>query len=575
MLLGDTVMMTAGVRDLKKAFPDYRIRVETNCQEVWENNPYIESYSGYDEAYNIGPAIVTQGSKTNGLHFANAFRVCLEDKLKIKIPQGPLRGDLYLSEAEREPLIDGKYWLIDTGCGPYKTKLWRDEYWQEVVDKLDLNFVQVGVTGERLKGVVDYIGRTSLRDLFRLHFYSEGSLGLASAQMHIAGAFQKPCVTLLGAREPVSFNRYPTHRLIDNIGSLPCARHNACWRCRACDNQEDGISKCMDLIKPSRVICAVNSYYEGGVLEKPKAKVKPRPVLRIVCNAHTWGGAERSVVEIIKMARGYEVELATRKGMCDEFKKNCPPVKLTNKISSPCDALLLYASDMVFDFDKPEFHCFRELKAKRKVMALTYRIGKVGKEKWTTGWDLYLFLSSEMAEKVNGNKKVLPPPVDLDEFFKIEPDYNSMVIARHSSQGDIKYPQNIVDVVKDNPDKKFMFMPAPSFMPDLPNIIKYRENEIPVGKFLSKASCFLYTLPDGYADQGPRVVMEAMAAGLPVITEKRCGMKDRVTDAEGWFDTEIIKTLTPEMLAAKGKAARKRAKTFDKRKWLYACTNPG
>ena len=183
-----------------------------------------------------------------------------------------------------------------------------------------------------------------------------------------------------------------------------------------------------------------------------------------------------------------------------------------------------------------------------------------------------VFPSSPQPEQVDGNKVVLPPPVDLEEFFSIRPPYKStpVTIARHSSQGDSKYPNNIVDIVKDNPDKKFIFMPAPTFMPDLPNVVKCEK--MPVKEFLSKASCFLYTLPENYTDQGPRVVMEAMAAGLPVITEKRCGMKDSVTDKEGWFDVGIIKNLTPQMLAQKGAAARERARTFKKEDWIKEIT---
>ena len=83
-------------------------------------------------------------------------------------------------------------------------------------------------------------------------------------------------------------------------------------------------------------------------------------------------------------------------------------------------------------------------------------------------------------------------------------------------------------------------------------------------------------MPAGYTDQGPRVIVEAMAAGLPAIAENRDGAADRVTDETGWLldshdeAVDLIRGLTPEILATKGAAARTRAlAAFDKWKWYY------
>ena len=47
------------------------------------------------------------------------------------------------------------------------------------------------------------------------------------------------------------------------------------------------------------------------------------------------------------------------------------------------------------------------------------------------------------------NTVILAPPVDLDKFLKIQPDYSGMIrIMRHSSQGDVKYDKGIVEIVK-------------------------------------------------------------------------------------------------------------------------------
>ena len=242
-LLGDTLMMTCGVRDFKKQFPENQIRVNTNYSEIWDNNPHLTEFDTPDTVLDIGPRIVTQGSNSNGLHFCNGYRVCIETKLGISIKQGPLKPEIFLSEAEKnKKVVEGSYWIINIDCGGYRAKQWSNERWQEVVDRLSwITFVQVGLSGDneyRLKGknVIDFVGktqkpRTGLRDLFTLFYHSEGSIGLVSSHMHISAAFEKPCVIVAGAREPVTFEQYSWHRYIQNQGSLKCSRITSCWKC--------------------------------------------------------------------------------------------------------------------------------------------------------------------------------------------------------------------------------------------------------------------------------------------------------------------------------------------------------
>ena len=43
--LGDTVLMTALVRDIHRAYPDkYEIKVDTNWTNVWWNNPHVTKF---------------------------------------------------------------------------------------------------------------------------------------------------------------------------------------------------------------------------------------------------------------------------------------------------------------------------------------------------------------------------------------------------------------------------------------------------------------------------------------------------------------------------------------------------
>jgi len=217
-LLGDRLMFTPLVRDLKKAHPDWRIGVLSAGPEIWLNNPHVDfsiNEANADKIYDVGPGKVTRGSKTNGLHITAAFRCSLEEQLGQVIPQGSSKPDVYLSEAEKaQRMIDGDYWVINCDTGPFTAKRWPLERFAAVVAAMpDLTFVQVGLGKDcrgRLKGsnVIDLIDGTKVRELFSLVYHAHGCISLVSSLMHVAAAFDKPCVVIAGGREPTTFERY-------------------------------------------------------------------------------------------------------------------------------------------------------------------------------------------------------------------------------------------------------------------------------------------------------------------------------------------------------------------------------
>jgi ADP-heptose:LPS heptosyltransferase/glycosyltransferase involved in cell wall biosynthesis len=615
-LLGDRLMFTPAVRDLKAARPHWQIGVVSAGPEVWLNNPHIDpavTEHNCDHLFDIGPGDVTRGSKTNGLHAMQAFFTSLQkhlfgrDLIDVPLAYGVIRADLHLSEAEKNlRAVDGRYWVINCDTGPFTAKRWPEIRFQQLVESLpDLTFVQVGLAKDnriRLKGdnVIDMIDRTKIRELFSLVHHAEGCISLVSSLMHVAGAFEKPCVVVAGGREPDTFERYPNHRFLDTVGALPCCCKTACWHnaLSACKDHDGQHARCQRLIEVDTVRGAVRSYYAGGALEAPPTvTAHRRPVLRFVANAKCLGGAERSVAEIAMMfiEKNWLVEFTSpTANPSPEVLAAMPGVRVTQHVTRPCDVLLLYASDMVFNFDQEKFKVFERIEAKRKVMALTYKIGKTPDTAWAAGWDRYLFLSSSLRDGFLGRTDlpaeqsvVLAPPVDLEPFLAVEPEYAGPVrLVRHSSQGDKKYPEDLAAILRETPEVLYHFKPGPLcgedgspsqllWNCDNAEFYPYDSRSEYVTKFLALGNCFCYLLPGGYTDQGPRVIVEAMAAGLPVIAENRDGAADRVTPQTGWLldshdeASELINSLTREVLEEKGKAARARAKSeFDKWKWF-------
>ena len=60
-------------------------------------------------------------------------------------------------------------------------------------------------------------------------------------------------------------------------------------------------------------------------------------------------------------------------------------------------------------------------------------------------------------------------------------------------------------------------------------------DSMPVTEFLSRGHVYLYRTSNAWRDNYPRVVAEALAAGLPVVTEPRDGTKDRVEHGDTGF----------------------------------------
>lgn len=366
-----------------------------------------------------------------------------------------------------------------------------------------------------------------------------------------------------------------------------------------------------DFVRPMGVIdepfsgeIAIETPFHGEVVSPDGTITKPKS-LRLITTCRGWGGSERSTCFIMRMFRekGWDVTLVPTGNVCDIYRKHIPegvrivPSDLTQEDraytpSEPCDVAVLYTSDYCYQFKSHVIHP----NAKRKVLVLNYRIGQAFDVDWTLGWNLYMFLNHTKEHefiKRYPNEFIphtiaLAPPTDLEPFLKVQPDYSGQIrLIRHSAQGDNKYPKYQNDlhhmIWNVDPTVEFYYLPAPSWCEEDSRIHKFNrvEKAQDVADFLAKGNLFWYHLSPGYQDQGPRVVMEAMAAGLPVIADNAYGMTDRVDEKSGWLINqdnaleeipELIKNISgddgPMGLEMLGNNSRNRAKDlFDP--WLW------
>jgi hypothetical protein len=331
MAPGDIVMLTAAVRDLHACYPgQFLTDARTSCMEIWENNPYLTALREGDPRVEVLDCRYPLINQSNAVpyHCLHGFISFLNERLGLSIKPTVFRGDIHLSPQEKAWFsqihelagADIPFWIVAAG-GKYDItiKWWSSERYQKVIDHFRgrIQFVQIGAQGHyhpKLRGTIDLRGKTSLRELIRLVYHSQGVLCGVTAAMHlaaavetkpleasaIAGSRRRPCVVVAGAREPAHWEAYPDHQFLSTNGTLPCAGEGGCWRGRTvalgdgdkrdrptnlCLNVVDQLPRCMDMITPERVIESIELYFSGATCSYLTARQQKRAQRAMRANA--------------------------------------------------------------------------------------------------------------------------------------------------------------------------------------------------------------------------------------------------------------------------------------------------
>jgi ADP-heptose:LPS heptosyltransferase len=288
---GDVLVMTAAIHSLHKAYPGkFRVAVDTSAQAFFEHSPDVEPLEKareekWEEVQMHYPLI--QECNQRAVHFLEGYVQYLNDNLQVPVRLSVNRPQIWLSNEEKawmnqveEQLgYKGRFWVVNAGRkSDFTCKHWGTENFQRLVDLLrgKIVFVQIGSSEHHhppLKNVLNLVGKTDLRQLVRLFWHADGVVTGVSMPHHLAAALEKPSVTVMGGREPVTWNSYPKCQLLHTVGSLSCCRSGGCWKSRTvalpdnaeqngslCEQPQPGepaLPRCMVMIKPERVAEAV------------------------------------------------------------------------------------------------------------------------------------------------------------------------------------------------------------------------------------------------------------------------------------------------------------------------------
>jgi len=239
---GDVTVFTAAIKALHISQPGaFLTDYHGYHPSLLENNPYIthlEPWEGQEVDTDYGYACMRSGRP---FHFLYGYVENLSKQLGVHIELSDFRGDLYLSDAERElyPGLKPPYIVINAGSkGDITAKQWSNHRFQQVVDALRDRFqiVQIGGASDHhapLTGVVNLIGQTTIRQLIQIVHRSSLVITGNSFAMHLAAAVPgtetnpdrqkiRPCIVLAGQREQRQWFHYPGHTALGTEGRLPC-----------------------------------------------------------------------------------------------------------------------------------------------------------------------------------------------------------------------------------------------------------------------------------------------------------------------------------------------------------------
>lgn len=299
--LGDVLCLSSAVHDLLLENPDAKISVNTPFVEVFrfyrlsgickESGQVTITWDHYRQA--------VEQAKESPQHVTEFFHDVLANLTGLPCSKRTLRPVIHSAANERvNPFAENKYWVVFAGGkSDIPLKLWYGPYFQQVADYLHSCgrlVVQTGRSKDRhyhlrqsIKIFDDNYKPSNIRRLFQIIKYAEGVICPITSGMHIAAAFDKPCVVIGGGREDPWWEAYNSdygafgghysgvpHKYLNTVGTdMPCCRLSGCWNrqfqnieTEGCDNfaktvEFPGqIAHCMLAIDPSSVIAAIDSY---------------------------------------------------------------------------------------------------------------------------------------------------------------------------------------------------------------------------------------------------------------------------------------------------------------------------
>jgi ADP-heptose:LPS heptosyltransferase len=249
--LGDVIMCTPGLRELKRRNPKCHVRFYSKFGLAVQGLPYIDEvlpyedrpspavYMDYSDLIPPRARLIPLMADRLGLRLADEQPDCAVDPHEIA-----RYHDLWQAYPRPHIIVQRR------GSGFTPNKDWPDGYWTTLTARLRKRgtVIEVGAatdpTAAAAENYIDLRGQTTLPQLMAAIGAADLYIGPSSGPMHIAAAQGKPLVVIYGGYEHPSHTPYP--RRVALYTQVPCA---PCWLNTACPYDR----KCFAAISPATV----------------------------------------------------------------------------------------------------------------------------------------------------------------------------------------------------------------------------------------------------------------------------------------------------------------------------------
>jgi ADP-heptose:LPS heptosyltransferase len=312
-----------------------------------------------------------------------------------------------------------------------------------------------------------------------------------------------------------------------------------------------------------------------------------RKEINLIGNLNSKGGGEQSLCKIaqVLMDAGWEVTMYPAKHKVHENYRDLGlNIVDTNSLElgniqdhmKPGLPLLFYANDTTGLFHDNAERIVE--KSTGVVVGINYVNRPLPTSRWLSSsgkLKAIIFQNTEKMEEWDRDevgyeglqKYVMFGAIELDRFLEVcppdreekeelvvlkhcVPDYRKYVTTESAGKGEKihvwqKHFNKEKDVdfykrlLKDLKNIRFEFMEAHEEIvkkfKDEKRMVFHKFDSLPVTEFLSRGHAYLYRTSNLWRDNYPRTVAEALAAGLPVLTEPRDGTWERVRHGDTGF----------------------------------------
>ena len=260
--IGDVLMLTPALRELKRLNPALRLRFFTKFPDLVRGLPYLDEVLPYSELPAEHLFVEYTDIVPSNVHIAKL----MGDRLGVNVSdvRPDCIVDQQLVESYREAWTrwPRPHSLILRRASRFTpNKDWPDASWTALIARLGASgtVIEIGdaVTGDEAApggNYVDMRGATSLPEMAAAVAAADIYVGPVSGPMHIAAAVGTPSVAIIGGYE---------HRLNAHYAGntefytpLPCA---PCWLREPCPFD----LKCLRVITPEQVVRAVQQTWAG------------------------------------------------------------------------------------------------------------------------------------------------------------------------------------------------------------------------------------------------------------------------------------------------------------------------